>query len=166
MITFEQLIRRLREFSSLIIAQALTIRGCTSSRQRWVKCTRIRKHESRFYQWPEVPLKYPHRARASGWATEGRQLALSPSSPGIPASGSPARYARYFQLFQVLARNLSNMARDVPLTPFRSQPPATPVCYKEKLSRGINPTGKPRDKVSLAWGLVLLYRNRCNMVVS
>lgn len=38
---------------------------------RWVKCTQIRKHESRFYRRPEVPLKYPHRASDGERATGG-----------------------------------------------------------------------------------------------
>lgn len=54
-----RLIRRPREFS-LIIAQALP--GVHDTHPKWVKCTQIRKHESRFYRRPEVPLKYPHRA--------------------------------------------------------------------------------------------------------
>lgn len=80
-------IRRPREFS-LIIAQVLP--GGARHPPRWVKCTQIRKHESRFYRRPEVPLKYPHRAneRAMGngrrrrrnESSGGRQLVLSPLS--------------------------------------------------------------------------------------
>lgn len=52
-------------FGSLASSPSLSrrhSRGGARHPPRWVKCTQIRKHESRFYRRPEVPLKYPHRA--------------------------------------------------------------------------------------------------------
>jgi len=124
-----RLIRRPREFS-LIIAQALS--GVHDIHQKWVKCTQIRKHESRFYRRPEVPLKYPHRANewASGGGGKsdegegnegvvwGRQLVLLPFSLAsqqlsFPVTRDIANYSKYSRKLTRRTRDLSNMVRDI-----------------------------------------------------
>lgn len=58
--------------NSLSLSRRQTLEGDArhpSATVRWVKGTQIRKHESRFYRRPEVPLKYPHRASDDGKGT-------------------------------------------------------------------------------------------------
>lgn len=84
-----------------------------------MKCTQIRKHESRFYRRPEVPLKYPHRAneRAMAGAKErASRLGATISSLTLILGISPARlsrYARYCELFKVLVETYETHMRSL-----------------------------------------------------
>lgn len=140
-----RLIRWLREFS-LIIAQVLP--GVHDTHCQWVKCTQIRKHESRFYRRPEVPLKYPHSSeRASdgeqatgeggGKGTSrlgGWQLVLLPLSLASHRVGSPLR--EILRTIRSARGNLREAHEISPLKYGSRHPPRSlllPVSYSTSL---------------------------------
>lgn len=120
---------------------------------RWVKGTQIRKHESRFYQRPEVLLKYPSIERTTA-TTMGKERMSGRKEEGATISSlflifsisAVPYYARYFELFRVLVKTYEkHISRISPssssgVTPrechYRSH------CYMEKLLRRLEPTNK------------------------
>ena len=103
-----------------------------------MKCTQIRKHESRFYRRPEVPLKYPpssERASDEGGDEEEKErsksrlgatissLTLILGISAAPVTRDIANYSKCARKLTRLTRDLSNMVRAHP--PHSPLPPAT-----------------------------------------